>query len=346
MKKTNLHPKVTKILKVLLINILVGLLVTYFFVNNFSDVFGHILPTVVYSLFMGTALWLGNDYVSKVFYKKIELKNKPEQKFAIGIAVMILYTSVAIVFVNFVWHILWLKGNVSEFQLPPFQLFAILLGITFIISFGLSLKEFMAEKKEIVIREEKLKTEIIKLEYETLKNQVNPHFLFNSLNALTSLVADNDEAVRFIKNLADVYRYVLEQKDKELVELERELSFVSAYLYLHQIRFGKSLEIEICKAPSNKMVVPLSVQMLVENAIKHNEISVDAPLKISIGLENGFLIVQNNLQLKSMVSDSSKIGLENIKSRYSYLTDNKVFAGVADEKFVVKIPLMDLKKTG
>jgi len=328
----------------LLISILAGFVITYFFVQDFRKVIESIVPMILYSAFIGLVLWKGNKFVSDFFFKKVDLSQKPESKFIAGIIIILIYTFIAIIFVNFTWHMLWLGGKISEFKMPPFQLFAILMGVTFIISFGFNLKQFIIEKKEDLIKEEKLKTEIMKLEYEALKNQVNPHFLFNSLNALTSLVANNDEAVRFIKNLADVYRYVLEQKDKELVGLDRELEFVSAYLYLHQIRFGKNLEINICKEPANKLVAPLAVQMLVENAIKHNEISEDAPLKIAVFVEDNFLVIENNLQLKSLVRDSSKIGLGNIKSRYEYLTDIKVIAGINKDKFVVKLPLLEMVK--
>jgi sensor histidine kinase YesM len=343
-KKRKSDFKIISILKVLLITILVGLLVTYFFVQDIEEMLGDIFAIVLYSLFIGSTLWAGNDLIVRTIEKHPLLIKKPERKFIIVIIVVIIYSFIAIIFVSFIWHVFWLKGNISEFNMPSFQHIAVLLGVTFIITFGTGLKEFIHDEKENIIREEKLKMEIIKLQYETLKNQVNPHFLFNSLNALTSLVAENDDAVRFIKNLADVYRYVLDQKDKELVDFKQELNFVSAYLYLHQIRFGKNLEVNVCKAPPNKMVVPLAVQMLVENAIKHNEISVDAPLKISIFIENDFVVVENNSQLKSMVTDSSKIGLGNIKSRYEYLTDIKLIIGEFEGKFIVKLPLLEVKK--
>jgi len=337
--------KIIRILKVLLLTILVGLLVTYFFVQDIEEMLGNIFASIIYSLFIGSILWAGNELIISTIGKHPALKKKPNRKFTIVIIVVIIYFFIAIIFVSLIWHVFWEKGSISEFNMPSFQHIAVSLGVTFIITFGTSLREFIHDEKENIIREEKLKTEIIKLQYETLKNQVNPHFLFNSLNALTSLVAENDEAVSFIKNLADVYRYVLDQKDKELVSLEQELEFVSAYLYLHQIRFGKNLEIDVCKAPANKMVVPLAVQMLVENAIKHNEISVDAPLKISISVEDELIIIENNLQLKSMMPDSSKIGLGNIKARYEYLTDIKIVAGEFDNKFIVKIPLLEMKKS-
>jgi sensor histidine kinase YesM len=337
------HIRIIVVIKILLINILIGFFTTYFFKDDFSKIFDEIIPTILYSLLMGTALWTGNTFVSRLFYKSIELKSKPLRKFILGIVVMLIYTVIAVILVDFLWFITWKGGRFLEFNFPEFQLIAILVGVTFIVGFALKIKDFISEKKNDLIKEEKLKTEIIKLQYETLKNQVNPHFLFNSLNALTSLVAENNDAVEFIKNLADVYRYVLEHKDKELVDVDRELAFVSAYLYLHQIRFGKNLEIDICKAPSRKLVAPLAIQILVENAIKHNEISFDSPLKISIFEENNFLVVENNLQLKSMVGNSSKIGLENIKLRYSYLTDILIVSGVVVDKFVVKIPLIEAK---
>lgn len=328
----------------LLIILMAGLLITYFFSQDMQKMKEYILPTLLYSAFIGLMLWKGNEFVSEQVYKHLDWKNKPERKFIIGIGVMILYTITAIFFVNFIWFLLWEGGNVADFELPSFRLVAILLGVTFIIAFGINIKEFIIEKKNILLREEKLKTDVIKLEYEALKNQVNPHFLFNSLNALTSLVADNEEAVLFIKKLSDVYRYVLEQKDKEIVPLERELEFVESYSYLHKIRFGNNFKLAMEVSSPDKNVVPLSVQMLVENAIKHNIVSEEEPLEINIFESEDYLIVENNLQLKSMVKDSSKIGLENIKSRYAYLTDKQFIVSNLNDKFTVKVPLLAIKR--
>ncbi len=328
----------------LLIILLVGLLVTYFFSLDFDKLIEELVPTLLYSAFLGLMLWKGNEWVSEQIHKKADWKKKPEQKFLIGSLVMLLYTSFAIVFVKFVWFIFLDGGKVHDFEMPSFQLFAILLGVTFIIGFALNIRAFIIEKQATVLREEKLKTEVIKLEYEALKNQVNPHFLFNSLNALTSLVADNQDAVKFIKMLSDVYRYVLEQKDKEVVPLYREIYFVRAYAYLHKIRFGDNFKIEVEIGEGSQNVVPLSVQMLVENAIKHNIVSEDDPLKIKIYQKNGYVIVENNLQLKSMVKDSKKIGLENIKSRYAYLTDKEFVVEKTETDFIVKVPLLAIKK--
>ena len=328
----------------LLIILLAGLLITYFFILDFDKLVEEIVPTLLYSAFMGIALWKGNEWLSEQVHKKTDWKKKPGQKFLLGLLVMIIYTTLAIVFVNFVWFLLWDSGGATDFELPSFRMFAILLGVTFIIGFALNIRVFIIEKGEILLREEKLKTEVVKLEYEALKNQVNPHFLFNSLNALTSLVAENEEAVKFIKMLSDVYRYVLEQKDKEVVPLYREIYFVRAYAYLHKIRFGENFHVEVEIPEGSKNVVPLSVQMLVENAIKHNVVSDEEPLRIKIFQKKDYVVVENNLQLKSMVKDSKKIGLENIKSRYAYLTDKEFVVEKTETKFIVKVPLLDLKK--
>lgn len=338
------NKRLKKFLRDLLIIVLVGPLITYFFAPDVKEIWDHVVPVLLYSAFIGLALWKGNEFMIHILEEKLLPKDKPELKFLGSIVVMIIYSILAIIVVNFVWFITWEGGKVADYKMPGFQLFAILLGITFIIGFGLNIRGFIREKKEILLREQKLKTDIIKLEYEALKNQVNPHFLFNSLNALTSLVAENDEAVRFIKKLSDVYRYVLEQKDKEIVPLERELEFVDSYAYLHKIRFGDNFNMNINIQTQNKNVVPLSVQMLVENAIKHNIVSEDEPLEIHIFEENDYLVVENNIQLKSMVKDSSKIGLKNIKSRYAYLTDKEFIVSNKHDKFTVKVPLLALKK--
>ena len=135
---------------------------------------------------------------------------------------------------------------------------------------------FFKNWKEAAVQQEKLKREQLALQYETLKSQVNPHFLFNNLNSLTSLISSNpDKAIEFVKKLSEVYRYVLDQKDQELVALDTELKFLESYIFLQKIRFGTNLDVQINVSAKNFKVIPLSVQMLVENAIKHNEIKQD-----------------------------------------------------------------------
>jgi LytS/YehU family sensor histidine kinase len=175
-----------------------------------------------------------------------------------------------------------------------------------------------------------------------LKNQVNPHFLFNSFNALSNLVyEDPDKAVKFIKQLSEVYRYVLDTRDREVVSLEEELRFLQSYIYLQKIRFAEKLTIDIQLENVNSQIAPLALQILVENAIKHNIVSEDDPLQVKIYPDNGFIAVENNLQKKSMgVEPSAGVGLENICRRYEFLSDKKVEILEDTDRFLVKLPIL------
>jgi LytS/YehU family sensor histidine kinase len=200
---------------------------------------------------------------------------------------------------------------------------------------------FFKNWKEAAVQQEKLKREQLALQYETLKSQVNPHFLFNNLNSLTSLISTNPEkAIDFVKKLSEVYRYVLDQKDHELVALETELKFLESYIFLQKIRFETNLDVQIDVQARNFKVIPLSVQILVENAIKHNEISDKNPLSIRIfSTDDDYLIVENRLQKKAG-SEGSGSGIQNIKDRYEFFTDKKVIISENTEKFLVSIPLL------
>ena len=200
---------------------------------------------------------------------------------------------------------------------------------------------FFKNWKEAAVQQEKLKREQLALQYETLKSQVNPHFLFNNLNSLTSLISSNPEkAIDFVKKLSEVYRYVLDQKDCELVALVTDLKFIESYMYLQQIRFGTNLDVQINISNKNFKVIPLSVQMLVENAIKHNEISDRNPLQISIFSDDDqYLVIENQLHKKAG-SEGSGTGIQNISDRYGFFTDKKVLITFNSEKFKVSIPLL------
>ena len=183
--------------------------------------------------------------------------------------------------------------------------------------------------------------------YESLKNQVNPHFLFNSLNALTNLVyEDQDLAADFIRQLSKVYRYVLETRSKEVVSLETEMKFVESYLFLQHIRFDDKLRVEASVSGfENRLLPPLALQMLLENAIKHNTIAKDEPLTISIRVEEDMLVVKNNLQIKNIpTEESSGMGLANIKARYEFLSDKPVVVEKTESYFRVKLPLLSISE--
>jgi ligand-binding sensor domain-containing protein len=189
-------------------------------------------------------------------------------------------------------------------------------------------------------RLEKDKTEI---QYQNLINHLNPHFLFNSLTSLNSLImTEPKEASKFLQKLSLIYRYILQNKDKEIISLEQELAFVKHYIELQKSRFedGLQINIEVEKPYLNSGIVPVTLQNLFENAIKHNSVEEDKPLIISVFIENEYLIVKNNLQRKKYVQTSNKQGLESLRSLYKYLSKKPLEIIETDEEFLVKIPLL------
>jgi len=213
----------------------------------------------------------------------------------------------------------------------------LVLGIYISMGFYQQLQKTMVEKERLV--KENLQSQL-----ESLKNQVNPHFLFNSLNTLSYLIPEDPaKAENFVQKLSKAYRYILEIRERELTTLEEELGFLDSFNCLLKERFGDNLRISI-KVPEtvkNLQILPLSLQMLFENAIKHNIVSKQHPLHIDVFLEKeDRLVVRNNLQLKNQEQPSTKIGLENIKSRYRLLTKKEVDIIITQQHFIVVLPLV------
>ena len=198
-------------------------------------------------------------------------------------------------------------------------------------------------KQENKVTEQKIIAGTASAKFDALKNQLDPHFLFNSLNVLTSLIEENPEAAtRFTTSLSKVYRYVLEQKNKELVTLEEEMNFAELYMSLLAVRFEDSI---VFTKPSKlenpkAKVVPLSLQLLLENAVKHNQVMPSKKLHITISEENGNLVVTNNSQPKQVLKESTGVGLRNIRDRYALLTKRPVIINENRKEFSIAIPIM------
>ncbi len=219
---------------------------------------------------------------------------------------------------------------------PFFVSWAIGMGIGSLIFFYL-------EWTKALKREQKLREEKLIFQYETLKNQVNPHFLFNSLNTLASLIfKDPGLSELFITKFSSIYRYILEHKDEEMVSLSDEISFIKNYFYLQKIRDDGKIDLQIhIDEPDSYRVLPISLQLLVENALKHNAATRESPLNINIYLEgDDFLVIENNLQKKMHMDPSSKIGLKNLGERISLVMNKSLIVEGNREKFVVKLPIM------
>ncbi len=191
-------------------------------------------------------------------------------------------------------------------------------------------------------REQKLREENLVFQNETLKNQVNPHFLFNSLNTISSLVQTQPEtAEKFINDLSSVYRYILENGQKDKVPLQSELDFITGYFKLHKIRDEEKIILKVDALDEGKFeILPVSLQTLLENAIKHNLATRENPLRISIYIEDKYIVVKNNLQKKATQLESTKIGLKNLAERVRLITGRVLIIEETNSDYIVKIPLM------
>ncbi|TVZ57647.1 tetratricopeptide repeat protein [Flavobacteriaceae bacterium MAR_2010_105] len=199
------------------------------------------------------------------------------------------------------------------------------------------------EKIQLAERNQLLEGENVLVQFETLKTQVSPHFLFNSLNALTSLIkTDKEKALKFTKEFSKIFRSTLELKAKNIITLKEELDHVNSYLYLQRMRFDSNLNIKINIDSDflNHYLPPFSLQMVIENAIKHNTITSESPLHIKIKATQDFLIVTNNLQPRQVTEDSTKTGVKNIISRYQYISELEPSFEIKNNLFYVKLPLI------
>jgi len=201
---------------------------------------------------------------------------------------------------------------------------------------------FYVQWTDALKREQKLNQEKLIFQYETLKKQVNPHFLFNSLNSLSSLVRKDPElSEKFIQKLSSIYRYVLDVEEKELVLLSDELIFVRDYFYLQQIRDQEKIVLKTeIREMENAEIPPVSIQLLVENALKHNSATRNQPLEIIVhdeGLDK--IAVRNNLQKKRQLSNSAQIGLKNLNERCRLILNREIEVQETRNEFVVKLPV-------
>lgn len=241
-----------------------------------------------------------------------------------------------------------LKGNVPmDSNLTDAQAITenviIAVVANFVIVSFLEGKHFLSQWKEYYLEAETLKRRNVEMQYNVLAQQIDPHFLFNSLNALAALIPeDPKKAVKFTREFSRIYRYVLDVKTKYIVSVKEELDFLHSYIFLHQNRFGEKLntDIKIDSAALDYFIPPLSLQILVENAIKHNEISSEKPLRIEILNQDHSLIIKNDYQPRKARSESPGTGLANLTERYSHFSDAKPEFGLEDGLFIAKIPLI------
>ncbi|MBX2926935.1 MAG: histidine kinase [Saprospiraceae bacterium] len=299
-----------------------------------------------YSGLLTLVLMVGNSLIADTV--PISWVEQPVKRLWVSLSLTVVYTIAAVAVVHglFNWAV-WGNSPVRAVKNIDPTFFVSALVITFLISLFMHGRAFLFHWKNAIVEAERLQQAHLSSRFESLKNQVNPHFLFNSLNVLSGLVyKDADLAARFIKKLAEVYRYILDTREREVVPLQTELEALEAYIFLLQIRFGDNLKVEIDlpAAAGNAVLPPLSLQMLLENAVKHNIASRAQPLWVRIFQSAGhYITVQNNLQRKHNEQESNGIGLANIQERYRYFSDKPVQIKEEDATFSVSVPLIEMQ---
>ncbi|HZH36369.1 MAG TPA: histidine kinase [Flavisolibacter sp.] len=294
-----------------------------------------------------TAVWIGNRYIMIWARNQYPDFEAVRQRLMVQSGFMLVYTFAATNILSLVFnHVCNLDDAALIGRTTSDLLFmanSTALFCTVAITAIYESKYFMSELTKSVEEKELLKRESLNAQLDALRTQINPHFLFNNLNTLTAIIPeDADTAVKFVQQLSKVYRHILEVKDEPCIPLKEELSVLNSYAFLLQTRFGKNLSIRV-DIPEEMLVQkvpPLSLQLLLENAIKHNIVSEDHPLFIHVYAKDDRLVVSNNLQLKKQVSESMGIGLDNIHRRSRMLTEKVVEVIAGPEKFIVTIPLI------
>jgi sensor histidine kinase YesM len=332
------------ITRLILISLFASVGQTYFLCVSCRAVPYRYFMVSLFSFLMWVMLWGGNHIITRLIDRRISWIEWPTLRFLGGMVATVSYTSGMIIgameFFAVVFNFHFGNSRTSTIVIS--------ILITVIVSLFLHGRQFLINWRKLELDAIKLRNENLTSQFESLKSQMDPHFLFNSLNVLTNLVYENaDQSARFIKQLSEVYRYVLEVRNKELVPLDMELKFVESYLFLQQIRFGHKLQVVNELGATQGFIPPLALQMLVENAIKHNVIAEAHPLTIKLYATAASLVVENNLQKKMILEDSTGIGLQNISKRYQLLTGCDIQVNDADGRFQVSLPLLrELVKPG
>ena len=329
---------------ILSISIFLVLLVIKLLTGNTIQFNYYLLINFGYTFLYGMTLYFANSclfiYLDSIF----EVERFSKRRIIIGFLGSFIISVFAIFLLRIVEDVL-IEGLSFEvfLQNETIANYVVTIIMTFVVTLAFHAFYFYKAYQENKVKEQKIIAGNASAQFESLKNQIDPHFLFNSLNVLSSLIEENPIAAqKFTTSLSKVYRYVLEQKDKELVSVAEELTFAKTYMNLLLMRFENSITFEIPKDFNNEeaKVVPLSLQLLLENCIKHNIVSEKKPLHIKINIENNQLVVTNNLQKKEVLSDRKGVGLQNIVNRYAILTKRSVLVEENEQKFKIFIPIL------
>lgn len=343
MNLSQVYKLILRVLRDFLILILIGNAMTVFTLPGEMWNLQVVLRNCMFSILIGYPAWKGMVYITRVLERRLPWLKYPIKRLVWQFLSLTLFAGL-VIFIGFSIWIWLIQGlhfrDLLQDIIPSlkvvyiFMILSLVLGNTVL---------FFKNWKSATIQQEELKRAHLALQYQSLKDQVRPHFLFNSLSSLVTLInTDAEKATYFVHKLSDVYRYVLEQSENELVPVSEELKFMEDYLYLQKIRFGESLQVHILLKPDQqRMMIPLSLQMIVENAIKHNEVSAEYPLVIEICTgSDGEVIVSNNLRKIEVSEKSPGMGIDNLRKRIALFTNKPLSIKDGPEKFTVTIPTM------
>ena len=332
----------SKLWKLFFANFVISLVVVVLFWDNYTTSFKEFAITIIWAYSICFTQWVGHVYINNKLNERFSWRHKPALRIISGVVFVIGYAVIAYLIVQFILTRIFFGSypeNFWEWTVNS-SIYAIIIsaGVTLLFT---AIGFFKAWKKS-VIEAEQFKTQMLAYKYEALQNQINPHFLFNSFNVLTDLVhEDQNKAANFIKELSSLFRYVLDSREKELVPIAQEIEFLKTFVYLLKMRFEDKLVVTIDVSISeNEFIVPMALQLLVENCVKHNEVSKLKPLNILVKRSNKNIEVVNNLQPKNVGNDSKGIGLDNLNQQYIYFTDKSVVVEKSKEQFSVKLPIL------
>jgi len=342
-----------ELLKALLLGTLVFIvfLIFYYVQGKFDNGFSwyKLRKEYVENIIFAIVLYMANAYWFMFLLKKYNYNLWSLKKFGFSISGNIIISLIGIFICRYIVVVLLNGKETAEFIASErLSYYRISLLISIVISFIFYAIWYYKYRQDNKVKEQKIIAGTASARFDALKNQLDPHFLFNSLNVLTSLIEEApDQAQKFTTSLSKVYRYVLEQKNKDLVTVNDELDFARTYVRLLKMRFEDSIVFDIPDKATddNAKIIPLSLQLLLENAVKHNVVTSTRPLHIKVYEENGNLVVKNNLQEKQVVKKSSGVGLQNIQQRYHILTAKKVAITKTPKDFSVSLPILSKKIT-
>ncbi len=337
MKNFTINERMVRLICIPLFSIFFMILYSYDELTSLAAILVEFMSSLAFTY----ALWEGNRAIVMRMRKWYPYNEQTAKRFIIQIPIHIVFTIGSSLLLSYGFGLFGIMICSPDEKLT----YAVInLVPTFLITSLYEGAYFFEEWKKNFQRSEALAKENIRSQFQALKSQLDPHFLFNSLNTLSALIdPQNEDAQNYLEQLSDVYRYVLLSKQKETVTLEEELEFVQAYISLNKTRYRDNLLIQnhILEEARAQKVAPLSLQILVENALKHNIISKDKPLTLSITADkNGYVVVENNIQKKNILEKSTKTGLENIVNRYALLTARQVEISSTADLFSVRLPLI------